>query len=311
MKKKIISLTLAFVFMLPCIALVSANENILVSDAVLEDVQTQAEVQKQSSDDKLLSNKFTLYIDVQLPDGELLPSVLRFNIFNEQDEWLYNQYAPIDEIGKLVFEFPVPQYEIGTKFKLVATTGITSLDYAGTIYAMEEPFIVETYAYQDEENNLIVADYAHVTVHPQVMTWEDKAEKMVNDLRVWSDTDYLIWVSKANFTVSVFLRDGGRWDCIKKIACSIGAPGTPTVIGQYRYHQYQDRWQYDGYYVGPIMRFYRGYAIHSTLINNDGTDRDPRLGKMISHGCVRVGPEDIKWLTYYVPIGTKVYVTEE
>ena len=58
------------------------------------------------------------------------------------------------------------------------------------------------------------------------------------------------------------------------------------------------------------MRFYRGYALHSTLVNDDGTDRDARVGKMISHGCVRLRPDDIKWLSETIPLDTKVYVTE-
>jgi len=311
MIKKIAFLTFVFTFMLSCFTMVFANDQIHSSDFTSADVEIEREVHDLPSENKQFSDKFILNIDVQLPEGELVPSVLRFNIFNERDEWLYNQYAPIDSTGKLIFEFPVPKYEIGAKFKLIATTGLTSLNFVGTDYAMGEPFIVETYAYTDEEGNLIISNEAHITVCPLYTTWAEKAEKQVNDIRVWSDTDYLIWVSKSNYAVSVFLRDAGKWDCIKRIDCSIGAPNTPTVTGQYRYYQYQTKWQYDGYYVGPIMRFYRGYAIHSTLMNNDGTDRDARVGKMISHGCVRVSPDDMQWLTYYVPIGTKIYVTEE
>lgn len=311
MIKKIVLLAFVFTFMTSCFAVASANDQIHSFDFGSADAEIEGKAHELSSENKQLSDKFMLYIDVQLPEGELIPSVLRFNIFNEQDEWLYNQYATVNSTGKLIFEFPVPQYEIGAKFKLIATTGLTSLNFVGTEYALGEPFVVETYAYTDEDGNLIISNEAHVTVRPLYVTWEDKAEKKVNDIRVWSDTDYLIWVSKSNYAVSVFLRDAGKWDCIKRIDCSIGAPNTPTVTGQYRYYQYQTKWQYSGYYVGPIMRFYNGYAIHSTLINNNGTDRDARVGKMISHGCVRVRPDDIQWLTYYVPIGTKIYVTEE
>ena len=58
------------------------------------------------------------------------------------------------------------------------------------------------------------------------------------------------------------------------------------------------------------MRFYKGYAMHSTLVRYDGTDYDPRLGMMISHGCIRMKPADIQYLWDTIPLYTKVYVTE-
>lgn len=261
--------------------------------------------------EKLTSDSFTLHVNIKLVEGELIPSTLRFNLFNEEGEWLSNQHAEITETGELTFVFPVSTYEIGTKFRVVATTGIESLQYCDDEYKLEEEFVVETYAYRDSNGELVISDEAHITVYPlsAVDTWETLAEEHVNQNELWSDTPYLIWVSKANFTVSVFLQENGVWDCIKSFPCSIGAPDTPTVTGQYRYYQYQQKWDYGSYYVGPIMRFYGGYAIHSTLVNNDGSDRDGRVGKMISHGCVRVRPESIDWLTYYIPIGTKIYIT--
>lgn len=286
MKKNIVSIIMALTVILSC-GTAFAAENIITSDS------------------------FTLYVDVIQPEGELKPSTLRFNIFNENDEWLYNQCAQINSTGRLTLVFPVPTYEIGEKFKLVATTGIEYLNYCDVDFSLGQEFVVETYAYRNENGELVVSDEAYITVCPlfSIDTWAQSAENVVNGNKIWSDTDYLIWVSKSNYMVSVFLRDSGSWKCIKYFKCSIGAPSTPTITGQFRYYQYQTKWQYNGYYVGPIMRFYGGYAIHSTLINNNGTDRDGRVGKMISHGCVRVRPENINWLTYYIPIGTKIYIT--
>ena len=264
-----------------------------------------------SAEEPLMSDTFTLYADIVQPPGELKPSTMRFNIFSENGEWLGNQFAEITGTGRISLVFPVPLYEIGAKFKLVATTGIEYLNYCDVDFAMNQEFVVETYAYRDADGQLVVSDSAYISVCPfySIDTWALSAEDIVNSNKIWSDTDYLIWISKANYMVSVFLRDSGQWKCIKYFNCSIGAPSTPTITGQYRYYQYQTRWQYPGYYVGPIMRFYNGYAIHSTLLNNNGTDRDGRVGKMISHGCVRVRPENMNWLVYYVPLGTKIYIT--
>lgn len=44
-----------------------------------------------------------------------------------------------------------------------------------------------------------------------------------------------------------------------------------------------------------------GVAIH-------GTDKEHLLGRSVTHGCIRVGSEDIKFLYDSIPLGTKVYI---
>lgn len=136
-----------------------------------------------------------------------------------------------------------------------------------------------------------------------------KEAAFVNERGYESDTDYLVWVSKKDYTVNVYLGGKGNWRLIRSAKCAIGAPASPTIEGVFKYHQYQNRWQYDGYYCGPIMRFYRGYALHSTLIRNNGTIYDNRVGERISHGCVRLRPDDINYLVAYVSLGSTVVVT--
>ncbi|MDD6484319.1 MAG: L,D-transpeptidase family protein [Clostridiales bacterium] len=131
----------------------------------------------------------------------------------------------------------------------------------------------------------------------------------VNRAGIASNTKYLIWVSKSEYKVRVYQGSKGRWVPIRTAPCAIGAPSTPTVTGQFTYFS-KERWDYSGYYVGPVMRFYNGYALHSTLLNYDGTEYDGRVGVMISHGCVRLHPADINWLAANIPYGTKIYITE-
>lgn len=140
---------------------------------------------------------------------------------------------------------------------------------------------------------------------------EPSSEDFVNSKGITSKTSYLIWVSKKNFTVTVFTDNNGKWKAEKTFPCSIGAPSTPTVTGQFEYFSKENRWSYSTYYVGPVMRFYKGYALHSTLIRYDGSTADGRLGMKISHGCVRLAPADIQWMVDMVPLHTKVYVTNE
>jgi len=161
-------------------------------------------------------------------------------------------------------------------------------------------------------NYVVESDNEYQTVislTPSVYAAKNEKEEYVNRLNVSSKTDYLIWVDKSDFKVNVFLGKQGDWRYIKSFDCAIGAPSSPTVEGSFEYHAYQPRWTYSSYYCGPIMRFYRGYAIHSTLIRYNGTPYDNRVGMRISHGCVRVRPEGIKWLVDYIPLHTRILVT--
>lgn len=258
----------------------------------------------------LTSDKFTIYIDVLRPEGVLLESALKFNL-SIDDNNIASGEVLVSSKDQLSLEIPVPKYEIGTKFKVVLTEGAESLVYYTDTFYPGEAFTAETYAYKGTDGNVVISDSVHISIMPSTEPWDITAEKFAKANNFDSNTDYLIWVSKNNYTVSVFLKRDYGWDCIRQIACSIGAPSTPTVTGEFTYYQYHNRWSYNKYYVGPVMRFYNGYAIHSTLVNYDETDYDARLGKKISLGCVRVLPKDARWLTDYVPLGTKIYVTEE
>ena len=96
------------------------------------------------------------------------------------------------------------------------------------------------------------------------------AENRVNGLNLSSETPYLIWVNKSEYTVHVFLGTKNNWNQVFSCKCAIGAPGSPTVTGTFKYFSRESRWSYAKFYVGPIMRFYGSYAIHSTLLRYDG-----------------------------------------
>ncbi len=137
------------------------------------------------------------------------------------------------------------------------------------------------------------------------------SEKRINGLNLSSETPYLIWVNKSEYTVHTFLGEKNNWREVYTCKCAIGAPGSPTVTGTFKYFSRESRWTYDKFYVGPIMRFYGSYAIHSTLLKYDGTDYNNAVGVKNSHGCVRVRPNDLAWLIFYVPLRSTVYVTEK
>ncbi len=137
----------------------------------------------------------------------------------------------------------------------------------------------------------------------------DNSNSYVNSAGLASDTDYLVWISKSEYKVRVYLGRQGNWNLINTFTCAIGAPSTPTCEGTYKYYQAQSKWDYKTYYVGPVMRFNGGYAIHSTLLYPNGTPKDNRVGVKISHGCIRLRPDDINWMFYYVPLKTTIHIT--
>ena len=153
-------------------------------------------------------------------------------------------------------------------------------------------------------------DGSAMSVYADLAESELLSEKFVNSKDLPSDTQYLIWVNKAKYTVYVFLGKNGNWRQVYSCKCAIGASDTPTVTGVFKYFSRESRWTYDDFYVGPIMRFYGGYAIHSTLLKYDGTDYNNAVGVKASHGCVRVRPENLGWLISYVPLKTTVFVSE-
>ena len=197
---------------------------------------------------------------------------------------------------------------------IYATFGGIGENLTGKAFVVNEmPFVplsrVATYF---ECNYVLVADdeyHKAITMTSSIHSEAYKKAYYVNSIDIDSKTDYLVWVDKSDYTVNVYLGENKNWRLIESFPCAIGAPGTPTIEGRFEYYQQQERWQYSGYYCGPIMRFKGGYALHSVLINNNGTFRDGRVGVRISHGCVRMLPDDIKWMVSYVPLYTRILVT--
>lgn len=286
----------------------------------------------------------TIHLDV-LDVGTPLESAARFNLFDEDGQWLANNAVWVQNAGeRKSLTFYVPQYYTGKKFLLSPTVGMASVNYNGIEYMPYEMIELETFA-TVRGGFSITGDFFHLNLTPIVKEPEPEPEStdtedaeqtgeaataseptpalvesdnpfaaeataFVNASGVGSKTDYLIWISKKDFKVSVFLGEAGNWRFVDAFDCSIGAPSTPTITGQFEYFQYQSRWSYPTYYVGPVMRFApNGYAMHSTLLRYNGTPADGRLRKQISHGCVRLAPYSINWLASYIPLHTRVYIT--
>ncbi|MBR3942936.1 MAG: L,D-transpeptidase [Clostridia bacterium] len=257
-------------------------------------------------------DKLDIHLTLTETDN-LIPHTVRFNLFNANDEFLYNSYAEIKPGTKeIVVHFPVGPFYAGEQFILRLTEGVKAVTYYENEYMAGEPILLSTYAYTDAQENLIVSDTFHLSAAPYTKndTFLTKAEQFVNQNNYQSKTDYLIWVSKSDYRTVLFKKgENGSWVYRDSFKCTIGAPSTPTITGEFEYHQYQPKWYYEDFWCGPVMRFYGGYALHSTLIRYDGSAYDARLGVKASHGCVRLAPEVMNYLVKVTPMHTAIVVT--
>ena len=152
-------------------------------------------------------------------------------------------------------------------------------------------------------------DHLDIIIGKSEMVEEFKKNSPVNQWNISSRTDYMIWVDKSDYKVRLYEGSKNNWSLIYEATCAIGAPGTPTITGSYEYIE-RTFWDYGTYYVGPVLRFHNGYAIHSTLVYYGGGEYDGRVGVQISHGCVRLHPVDINYIADTVPLYTRIYITE-
>ena len=182
-----------------------------------------------------------------------------------------------------------------------------NLKYPVTVIGGKGYFPIKDVLSHFKEPYEISEDYEKITV--KLRGGDSEKEKFVNESGVDSKTSYLIWISKADHTVNVFTGSKGNWRLYKSYPCALGAPRTPTIEGQFEYIERLNRWTYANYYCGPVMRFYNGYALHSTLIRYDGTAYDDRVGVDISLGCIRLHPADINELVSIIPFKTRIYIT--
>lgn len=131
----------------------------------------------------------------------------------------------------------------------------------------------------------------------------------VNQWGISSRTNYMVWVSLSEYKVRLYEGKQYQWKQILEAPCAIGAPSTPSITGSYEY-QYKSRWDYGTYYVGPCLVFHGGYALHSVLLYQNGTEYDGRVGVQISHGCIRLKKNDIDFIANTIPVGTRIYLTK-
>ena len=104
-------------------------------------------------------------------------------------------------------------------------------------------------------------DHLDIIIGESPMVKEYRNRTPVNKNGITSRTNYLVWVSKHEYKVRVYQGSQYNWELQKEFPCALGAWNTPTITGQFEYIE-RTEWDYPSYYVGPVLRFYNGYALH-------------------------------------------------
>jgi hypothetical protein len=126
-----------------------------------------------------------------------------------------------------------------------------------------------------------------------------------------STSQYLVWISLTYQRVNVFQGSKGNWTLIHEYLCGTGANdctprGVWTVFGRTA-----AGWTTSTYNCRPVVNFKTGsgYAFHSRLYDPTHSYlTDASIGFPVSHGCIRMYDDDVKWLYDNLPIGTTVVV---
>nr|WP_300186703.1 L,D-transpeptidase family protein [uncultured Agathobaculum sp.] len=137
-------------------------------------------------------------------------------------------------------------------------------------------------------------------------------EIWVNAKGYSSKSQYLLWINRAYQHVNVFQGSKGNWKLIKSFLVGTGAASTPTPTGLTTVsYKSAAGWTTSTYTVRPVVGFYpgTGYAFHSRLCYpGTDTEYDFSAGYPVSHGCVRMYKNDIKWIYNNIPVGTTVAI---
>ena len=128
---------------------------------------------------------------------------------------------------------------------------------------------------------------------------------------------YMAYVKRAQSRVYIFGWDGSGYNTpVKSFKCSCGKRSTPTITGTFYAQGRAGEWYYmknSNVWVRYAFQIKGNYFFHSVLFNHKGaktpTSTSVRaLGSNVSHGCIRLAVDDVKWIYENCPNGMKVII---
>ena len=136
---------------------------------------------------------------------------------------------------------------------------------------------------------------------------DETQAKLFSNSAISSDkyvTMYKAMVSVKDQRVYIYQWTGSDYTAlVHTFVCSTGAPSTPTVLGTFQAPGRNGEWYYmadSNCWVQYAFVIDGGYFFHSVLFSQKGGNPSStsvrNLGKAVSHGCIRLAVEDVKWI---------------
>ena len=118
--------------------------------------------------------------------------------------------------------------------------------------------------------------------------------------------DWVFFVDLSRLTVTA-VENG---EVVRVMPCSAGDAGHPTPRGRFATDYKTEFMGKEGVYLCRWgVHYYGGYLLHSVLYTWRGDEiLDGELSARISHGCVRLSPDDSRWIYETAPLGAVVLV---
>ncbi|MGL5754621.1 MAG: L,D-transpeptidase family protein [Paraclostridium sp.] len=233
----------------------------------------------------------------------VIPKYSKVEVIDEYDEWSkvkYNSnigyiHKDLLSISKYPWSNLNLREETSTQSKIIAVIPkgvrieiIDNLgDWSKVIYNEELGYIFN-YFLSDDGNNPNILDYTNF--------YKDMS-KFVNENKIKSPTDYLLVTDLKNKYTYVFKKDNNIWINLYKWKCTVGKPSTPTISGIFYINGRKSYFGTEDYSVKYATRIKDGYYYHSILYDSTGSYViDGRIGKALSHGCIRLELYNAKWI---------------
>lgn len=168
-----------------------------------------------------------------------------------------------------------------------------------------------------KEGKKITVPWASVSIPPSPKSHKDKVsteviEAYFNSLNKISKTPYYIWTDIYRQKTYVFQKKSSEWKLIRNMPTSTGYNKTPTPTGEFTVNAYVPAFGMNkGYQCKTALHLFGDYLYHSVLFDVKGKyviSGLDKLGERASQGCLRLSPEDSKWLYETMPLGTGVMI---
>ena len=246
---------------------------------------------------------------------KVIPAYSRFELIDSDDEWLKVLYD--DQIG-YVYKDYVSVTKVTTSNVHLRAKPSKNSQSMKVIKKHQEVEVVDqdglwSQGFYDGKLGFIYSGYLSddgaKSDPDKLAVFYTDMTKYVNDNKIKSPTPFLLATDLKAKQTYVFEDDKGTWKELYRWPSTIGAPATPTITGTFHINGRKPSFGTEHYQVKYATRIKDGYYYHSILYDPSGTRIiDDRLGEALSHGCIRLAPENAKWIYDNILDGTTVVI---